>query len=359
MRVLVVNADLGGCGFYRLIAPAHALQAQESNIEVAIDEGGASIMCGWVDGHVTSVAPLNFDVVVFQRPLDRHLVEAIPFIQASGSAVVVEFDDDFWNIDRQNVAYIHPHNASTRSPAHLARACSLADLVTVSTPTLAQETPAARGRVRVLPNYVPESYLTLERNPEDAWDFLEGRTIVGWTGNPATHPRDLETMGDAVVRAVRNSEDGVFFAIGSVATGRLLGFEPGESAFSPPIQLENYPSAVAGLDVGLVPLRLNAFNQSKSWLKGLEYAALGVPFVASPTQQYEHLFSLGAGSLAYHPHQWYQRITAMLASADLRAHVRGRGREAAALLTYEKQAYRWGAAWEQAIKNHHQQRSSR
>jgi hypothetical protein len=358
VRVLIVNADLGGCGFYRLLAPAHALQSMEPDIEVALDENGASILCGWADGHVISVAPLDYDVVIFQRPLDQHIVEAIPFIQANGSAVVVEFDDDFWNIDRQNVAYLHPTNPSTRSPAHLARACSLADLVTVSTPTLAQETPAARGRVRVLPNYVPESYLTTEVSPGDAWALMEGRTIVGWTGNPATHPRDLETVGDAVVRAVRGDESAVFFTIGSQATGRMLGFDAGESAYSPPIQLENYPAVVAGLDIGLVPLRLNAFNESKSWLKGLEYAALGVPFIASPTQQYESLSRLGAGLLAQYPHQWHRHLSALLASRDLREQTRGHGREIAASLTYEKQAHRWASAWEQAVKNHHQQRSS-
>ena len=64
-----------------------------------------------------------------------------------------------------------------------------------------------------------------------------------------------------------------------------------------------YTSSVAELGVGLVPLLDSAFNRAKSWLKGLEYAALGVPFVASPTPEYVKLAGLGAGLLADDPFQ--------------------------------------------------------
>ena len=38
--------------------------------------------------------------------------------------------------------------------------------------------------------------------------------------------------------------------------------------------------AIDNITVGMVPLALTPFNQAKSYIKGLEFAARGVPFVA-------------------------------------------------------------------------------
>ena len=68
------------------------------------------------------------------------------------------------------------------------------------------------------------------------------------------------------------------------------------------IEQELFHAQVAQLDTGIVPLQRSRFNEAKSNLKGLEYAALGVPFVASPTAEYERLaeskFEAGRGTIA-------------------------------------------------------------
>ena len=45
---------------------------------------------------------------------------------------------------------------------------------------------------------------------------------------------------------------------------------------------ENYPKMFT-FDVGVVPLQQNLFNDCKSWIKGIEYAAAGIPFVVTHT----------------------------------------------------------------------------
>ena len=309
---------------------------------------GAAIEVGYVDGHVRSVGPLDFDLVVFQRPVDQHIAETITLIRRQGVAVCIELDDDFWHIDRQNIAYESFHEPR-RNVKYLERACREADLVTVSTPALLSVVPTST--IRVLPNFVPQEYLTLEVNPEAPWAMFEDRVIVGWTGNPATHPGDLETTQRAVVHAVRQT-DSVFFAVGSVETGRILGFDPEESAYCPPVVLEKYPCTVKGLDVGIVPLRLTQFNEAKSWLKGLEYAALGVPFIASPTGEYLRLFKKGAGLIAKNPAEWQRRLASLLANEPYREEVARRGFEAVSEMTYEKNAHRWADAWTKAVDNY-------
>lgn len=356
MKVLIAHADEGGCGHYRLLWPADVLRNEGH--EITIDGGGDTIHATWSpDGTVTSVEPIDADVVIFQRPLTAHVADAIPFIQKNGSAVVVELDDDFWSIDRRNAAAAdaHPENNPYRNHQHLTRACKAADLVTVSTPALAKKIP---NQVRILRNMIPESYLAATVKDDAPWHKFEGRTaIVGWTGSPKTHPGDLAVMGTSLVHSVRKT-GAVFFAIGSARTGGAVGFAPGESAFTGHaddpdatwVPLDEYPRVIKGLDIGIVPLRMSEFNEAKSYLKGLEYAALGVSFVASPTGEYRRLNAAGAGDLAPYKHDWERALTKLITNATYRSERALAGVEVAEGMTYEKNAWQWMDAWEQAVR---------
>ena len=49
-----------------------------------------------------------------------------------------------------------------------------------------------------------------------------------------------------------------------------------------------------------------------SYLKGLEYAAAGIPFIASPTEEYRILHAAGIGRLASTPDEWRDHATELL-----------------------------------------------
>jgi glycosyltransferase involved in cell wall biosynthesis len=106
---------------------------------------------------------------------------------------------------------------------------------------------------------------------------------------------------------------------------------------------------VADLDVGLVPLADNAFNRAKSWLKGLEMAAVGVPFVATPTEQYRALHAEGMGLLAESPRQWEGLVKRLVRDEGYRAEQAWQGRERAERWTVEANAERWVDAWSAAL----------
>lgn len=276
MRVAVHPCDNFGCGWYRLRWPAEVLEAAGHDVVVA-----ESFDALFFNGQM--IRPLvEADVVVLQRPLARTVVEAIPALHRHGVAVVVEIDDDFH-------ALPHGHGAKRATsvganPDHnrmwLRRACEMADLVTVTTPALA-ERYGAHGRMRVLPNLVPASYLEVPGHAP-----REVSPTVGWTGSVVTHVGDLEVMG-GVVPGVLADTGARFVSWGVGLTEQTLGVS---GRVRPWADLRGaYPRQVADLDVGLVPLADNAFNRAKSWLKGMEYAALGVPFVASPRAEYERL----------------------------------------------------------------------
>lgn len=347
MRVTIYPADTGGCGHYRLIYPAQVLQADGMDVQIEVDGKLPALVIDvpgddGVEQRIVGCAQLETDVVVLQRPLTADIYQLIPHIQKQGIAVVVEVDDDFTCIPPGNPAFAHchPRLSPQRNWHHLNRAIALADMVTVSTSALARRY-GQHGRVAVLPNYVPQRYLDII-HPLGVGD----PPVIGWTGTPLTHVGDLEQVGPGLARAMFGT-DARFRALGSRFTAGVLGVEGDWVEWNH--DLSTYVRDVARLDIGLVPLHDSAFNRAKSWLKGLEYAALGVAFVASPTPEYRSLVKMGAGILASRPREWEKQIRALIEDETYRIVMAESGRAVARRMTYEAHAGAWWEAWEMAF----------
>lgn len=354
MRVVVHPADLGGCGHYRLIWVAEALARQGHDVVVAHDE---TYQARWQpsvfgDRIIGLAQPVDADVVVMQRPLHRNRVELIEALQAEGVAVVVEIDDDFHAIHPRNPAWkgANPLSDPDVNRDWLMRACDRADLVTVSTPALAARY-GTHGRVRILDNYVPTRY-TLTQPGKYAAEHLgalaHDGVMVGWSGSVDTHPGDLDVTQGAVAQAVRDT--GARFGVIGTGKGvqRTLGLDdpPATSGWLPIIA---YAEGLAMLDVGIVPLAAHTFNEAKSHLKGLEFAAVGVPFVASGTGPYRALAQAGIGWIAESPAEWRYLVSELIRdTAHREALAQAWRAEVSMRWTVEQNAWRWAEAWAHA-----------
>ena len=363
MRVEVRPADAGGCGHYRLIWPSNALQRAGCDVRVATLEHTWQTMCTddivqeqGFDGRthyykiprvVDILDPPDVDVLVMQRPLRRQAVQMMSILQTKGIKIVVELDDDFEAVSPRNIAWkdTHPRLSPDRNHLFLREACKIADLVTVSTPALAKRYGRwSRRPPIILPNCVPESYTKLRPIPHTG-------TYIGWSGKVETHPDDLQQTRGVVASVARN----VGAQIAVIGPGdyvhRNLGMGADQHVVASGwVPIRDYPLHLAQLDVGIVPLEISPFNHAKSWLKGLEFAAVQVPFVASPTDPYRLAFVAGAGRLAARPQDWGREIRRLLEDDQHRADVVGRGYEFACHWTYENQAEHWWDAWTAAWK---------
>lgn len=351
MRVIVYPADDGGCGNYRLNWPAKALQDQGYDVEIVAPMTEKAKLSGVfhdgaIEGQVSAsslLTQIDADLIVLQRPLQSHLVALIPVIQKTGVKVVVEIDDDFTTIHPHNVAWkaTHPRVSPHRNWQHLSRALSMADWVTVSTAALADRY-GSHGRFTILPNYVPQRYLDIPRPSHE-------EVYVGWTGSIITHPYDLQETRGAVARVLQIPHT----RLGIVGTGqgihRALGLASDHQVVASDwVDLYEYPKYTAELDVGIVPLEMTAFNNAKSWLKGLEYASLGIPFVASPTGPYLALAQqYGLGHIAKRTRDWDGLLKRLVTNHDFRQSESARYREVVCKrrLIIEERAHEWWDAW--------------
>lgn len=341
MRVSVNPADEGGCGAYRCIWPAKAAQAAGHDVILETDRTYDALWRDTIQGPqlIGMHEQIDADVFVCQRPFHRNRVEFLRAVRAEGIATVVEIDDDFHAIHPQNPAwkFSNPLHDRDRNRDWLMKACREADLVTVTTPALA-ERYAPHGRVAIVPNYVPAWYCEIPRAERD-------EPVLGWSGSVATHPTDLQVCGDAFAEY-----HGRFQVVGTGwGVRERLGL-PVPPAATDWLLLEHYPHGLALVDVGIVPLAPIPFNEAKSWLKGLEFAALGVPFVASATGPYRELAARGFGAVAETPGEWRDLVFG-LTRVDLRTIGDAYRAKVAESYTIEGNVDQWMSAWSQAIDN--------
>lgn len=283
------------------------------------------------------------DTVILNRPLDPGIAEQVRLWREEGRHVVVDLDDDF-------DAVVPEHRIHGRyTTEHLHAACRAASVVTCSTPALVERYGYGHGVV--LRNCIPASYLSVERRsrtPENIGHSAPGGTWVGWYGSLGSHPRDPAAAGRAVGDVLNPRPDAEFVFAGpptdalplSVILGlnrpvRELGF----------FSMLGLIQIISEFDIGIVPLELNPFNEAKSWLKGLEFAAVGVPVIASPTSEYRRAEVEGGCWLAETPEHWARALRGWITHPNWRAEQAARGREWAATWTYELHANDWRTVW--------------
>lgn len=353
MRVLVLPADMAGCGFYRLIAASEVLLMQgydlriqypnQPNIGLKVHFRGAS---GDPNAEIVDVEiPEGADVLVMQRISHHWHMPVVNLLRAKGITVVIDMDDDLSCIHPSNKAYLNYHPKNTRTPyswRNVEKACKDATMVTVSTPGLLG-VYAKHGRGHVIENFVPKRYLNIN---------VEQDKVFGWAGTTDSHPNDLQVCGQSVKQLMAMGHE--FRLVGppsKVKDALRLDKVPNHTGVVP---LFEWPTEVAKLQVAMAPLASTQFNVSKSALKLLEANSVGVPYVASPRSEYRrHHQGAGAGLLVDTPKQWVDAVNKLMTDSALRKELGERGREYMRTRTIEANAWRLWEAWERAYDIQH------
>lgn len=338
----VYPADPWGCGHYRLIWPAEALQAQGHDVEIVYPKNPSG-MIGHFDKqsnvYRVEVKPeAEADVFVFQRPTNKLMAGMVERLVEQGRRVVIDMDDDLSTIHPGNLAFkrLHPKYSPRNNWQWAAHACKIATRVTVSTDGLVPRY-GAHGRVKVLRNHIPRSFLEVPRPQKE-------EPVWGWSGTLTSHPNDVPMLR-GVVDQLRPYP---FHVVGDpTGIAKAVGTR-GEISATGVLPLEEWPKRLVHLDVGVAPLADTRFNRCKSWLKPLEYAAAGVPWVASDRFEYRRFWNETQGGTIVagdRSREWVKRVRDLLRNHTYRQEQSEKARSAAAQFTIEDNAWLWWEAW--------------
>lgn len=327
MKIFGWLADHSGCGWYRVILPLGALR-----------EHGHETF--WA-GRFADEDMWESDVVIAQRvclPGPTGLYQRILKHKGKRPKMVFELDDDLWNIDRANMARTFYSDRQVRE--NLITNIRMADAVTVSTEPLAEICRQWNTEVYVLPNGVPTQLL--------AWEHgrFTDRTTIGWQGSP-THNGDWVGTANPIERWFNKISDEHPLEM------HTLGDIPSKFPDVLPHRhtpwegsVERYYRAV-DWHIALAPLADTPFNHSKSDLRVLEAAMLGIPSIASARDSYARFIEDGVDGLLVHkPSDWGGHLSYLIEHPDERIEMGRRAREKAATRTVEATALNWLKAYQ-------------
>lgn len=330
--------QLNGCDLWRVALPMKMAQRYDIDTEyLEINQFNFRVRDGKPVG--TDIRPGDYDLIHVARPLIREFVQFAEFIKDAGIKFTMDFDDDITDIHDDNVA----REVFDRGRLEVFKeVMALADGVTVTTPFLKQKFSQYNDNIHVISNYVPEALIRDSiRNDKE--------NVVGWAAGLSSHPNDLQQVGTAVRDFLWKNRDWKFHHVGDGDTNKILKAPTVEFGMQSVI---NYATLLEQFKIGIAPLEDSDFNRSKSRLKALEMAALGVPYVASPLPSYtapyeEH----GVGEIASTEEEWLEWIT-RLSTADLyRMNKIKRGLEWAKDNTIDKHWTHWRDFFQETLDN--------
>jgi hypothetical protein len=220
-----------------------------------------------------------------------------------------------------------------------------ADAVWVSTPALAASLAELRDDVRVVANGLDERLWTAAPSPP-----RQGAVRILFMGT-ATHDADFAIVEGALARL--KLVFGEHVSVDLLGVSSRSDLPPWVNRIGMPVNATmSYPGFVNWItrqywDIAIAPLADTPFNRCKSAIKILDYAALGLPVLASDRAVYRGTPADGAGGwlVPDDENAWFVALARLVRDAGLRHRLGDGARTAFPAGTLGAQAAGRRAAW--------------
>jgi tetrahydromethanopterin S-methyltransferase subunit B len=254
----------------------------------------------------------KLDVVILKLFMHQDAVKYIELAKSYGQTVIIDTDDHFEQLPEDNLAFVttDPKRNPQNNREHLIATYSAADGIIVSTKFLEERMRKYNKNVYRVPNSLDPKTFTYRM------DFAGNKPTIGWVGMMMWRVNDLKDVSGPVKTVIE--KNGLKFHHSGIMLDKpywiadALNISQDKVSTFVGARPQYYSNIFMPIDIGIVPLTKNQFNEAKSNLKGLEYALSGIPFVASDTQEYHDLADLGCGRIAKSSKDWIKHLTKLI-----------------------------------------------
>lgn len=321
MKVLVViptYPNYSGVDYHRLLMP-HMRMADlyPENVVAQINE---------VDSAEIEFLK-TFDIVVLNRFVSRTgAIEAtIRKLSEAGVKIVVDLDDDYiipeWHI-------LHAASKQDKHAQKIIQGLKAAALVTTTHEGLAKtiQTDTGQTKIACIPNGINPEADQFKLKPP-TWREVR----FGWSGS-VTHCEDVLLMYEGLLSMYKNEsirdkfcvvyggfnpQDQYCVAINSMMSARGVAKEKNYVTW-PVAKSNEYAMFYDRINVALIPLRDNRFNNNKSNLKLLEAGFKKKAVIISDVQPYSPMLKHGVNCLVVkHKNDWYRNMMYLINNPEL------------------------------------------
>jgi glycosyltransferase involved in cell wall biosynthesis len=335
MRIVGITPEPMANSEYRVRFPLEALARRGHSVEVLQWDF-------YRGGSPPSLSALRqADVVHIWRLYDQPVRRLVSALRSDGVAIVWDNDDDLLRRPAPKGARV----ARDQTSDELAAMMKKADVVTTTCDELARRFRRVSGAdVCVIGNYVEAGFVCPPRASGE-------ELVIGWVAG-GEHKADLKQL------RLRNALDRVLQRhprARVVSIGLPLGLRSDRYHAHQSVALADLPSTIAAFDIGIAPLVDISFNRVRSDVKLKEYAAAGVPWLASPIGPYRNLGEEQGGRLVQNPF-WEQSLDELISDNLARERLRERAVAWGRAQTIDDHAHLWESAFENAVVRAHSRR---
>jgi glycosyltransferase involved in cell wall biosynthesis len=276
------------------------------------------------------------DVVHIYRRADDHARRGLEQLVRLGTPLTYDNDDDFTAVPKESPAYRKVGGSKgQRIHAMTVRAARMARVFTTTNEVLADKYRSAGvERVEVIGNHLAPDAGRLRHRHEGI--------VIGWIAG-LSHRADAARIpiADALCGVLAKHPD-----VRIECIGVDLGL-PERYSHEVVVPFEELPHRIGGFDVGIAPLADLPGNQVRSDIKVKEYAASGVPWLASPVGPY---LGLGEqqGGRTVSDDGWFEALDRLVTHQRERRRLARKAKKWAKGQTIDAVAHRWEQVFAEA-----------
>ncbi|MDG2307979.1 MAG: glycosyltransferase [Candidatus Binatia bacterium] len=262
--------------------------------------------------------------VAYDRNIDWFLRKA------SERGAVVLFDTDDWVFDPEAYRYIDTAGMSERDQKlyrtgleRYRETIARSHGMVVSTDALFELASGLQKDVRTLPNVVSGEMMQLATAARAGTTSRRmggvGTSVtLGYLSGTPTHRKDFAVAEEAIEWALDTYPSVRLLTVGHIDVSDRFGRFGERFQHMPLMPWQRLADTLARIDVNLAPLEPgNPFTASKSALKFLEAALVGVPTIASPMPDFRRAIDQKVtGWLAETPAEWREALGHLIESPD-------------------------------------------
>ena len=242
------------------------------------------------------------DIIIVERNYFGDALAMIQYWKVRNKTVIGIFDDAYDKLHPQNIAYEFWIKGNVK---YKSADSGEEKIATVLPPPLEQfkwgvqslkaiQVPSvmlASDWSEYNKTYYVHNYLDMDKYIDVQPLYPHDDLVIGWVGS-LSHYDSFSGSGvlDALNRISRKYPNVTLLISGDKRVFDLL--EAKKKVFQPFVPAEKWTSLIKTLDIGLAPLN-GEYDKRRSWIKGLEYMALKIPWIASNYQTYDELKEYG------------------------------------------------------------------
>ena len=295
----------GGVGWYRIINPLEKIGADVQK-EIFFLKGAETALEMKKRGDIWVTKPMDAMHILVELFADRDF---------TGAKIVIDLDDDPFNLNRKHPGY---QSFVDKKPQY-EYVIKNADRIICSTQQIADAVKHLNNKITVIPNAIDLDIWKVKKKKR-----TDGKIRIGWFGS-ASHLVDLPIILPFIEEIENKYPEVEFHLVGMVD----VDFQEGRRFHHQPTKgYEEYPQFLADMDVdiAIAPLLDTKFNRAKSNIKWLEHSMLETPMVLSRVTPYKECVEHEkTGFLADTKKEWIEYLSRLIESPELRKKI---GKEA-------------------------------